>query len=125
MTRKCNCKPKPKPKHVRTHQARLAAYKKAISINNKNSYAYFKSGLLLENQGFSRKAADYYYSAGASSLIEKDFKMANNAYNAIQRLSNQESYVLKKSKKLKELIAELSVFNDNNFKIVKVNTKVN
>ena len=103
----------------------LATYNKAISINNKNSYAYFNSGLLLENQGLNRKAADYFYSAGTSSLLVKDFKMANNAYNALQRLSNQESYITKKSKKLKELIAELSVFNDNNFKIVKVNTKVN
>ena len=73
----------------------------------------------------NRKAADYFYSAGTSSLLVKDFKMANNAYTALQRLSNQESYITKKSKKLKELIAELSVFNDNNFKIVKVNTKVN
>ena len=32
---------------------------------------------------------------------------------------------IKKLKKLKELIEEFSVFNDNNFKIVKVNTKVN
>ena len=103
----------------------LASYNKAISINNKNSYAYFNSGLLLENQGFKRKAADYFYSAGTSSLLVKDFKMANNAFNALQRLSNQESYITKKTKKLKELIAELSVFNDNNFKIVKVNTKVN
>ena len=103
----------------------LASYNKAISINNKNSYAYFNSGLLLENQGINRKAADYFYSAGTSSLLVKDFKMANNAYTALQRLSNQESYITKKSKKLKELIAELSVFNDNNFKIVKVNTKVN
>ena len=103
----------------------LASYNKAISINNKNSYAYFNSGLLLENQGFKRKAADYFYSAGTSSLLVKDFKMANNAYNALQRLSNQESYVIKKSKKLKELIEELYVFDDNNFKIVKVNTKGN
>jgi len=103
----------------------LASYNKAISINNKNSYAYFNSGLLLENQGLNRKAADYFYSAGTSSLLVKDFKMANNAYNALQRLSNQESYITKKTKKLKELIAELSVFNDNNFKIVKVNTKGN
>ena len=103
----------------------LASYNKAISINNKNSYAYFNSGLLLENQGINKKAADYFYSAGTSSLLVKDFKMANNAYTALQRLSNQESYITKKSKKLKELIAELSVFNDNNFKIVKVNTKVN
>ena len=103
----------------------LAAYNKAISINNKNSYAYFNSGLLLENQGLNRQAADYFYSAGTSSLLVKDFKMANNAYNALQRLSNQENYITKKSKKLKELIAELSVFNDNNFKIVNVNTNGN
>ena len=103
----------------------LASYNKAISINNKNSYAYFNSGLLLENQGFKRKAADYFYSAGTSSLLVKDFKMANNAYNALQRSSNQESYVIKKRKRLKELIEELTVFDDNNFKIVKVNTKGN
>ena len=103
----------------------LASYNKAISINNKNSYAYFNSGLLLENQGFKRKAADYFYSAGTSSLLVKDFKMANNAYNALQRLSNLESYVIKKSKRLKELIEEFSEFDDNNFKIVKVNTKGN
>ncbi len=101
----------------------LASYNKAISINNKNSYAYFNSGLLLENQGINRKAADYFYSAGTSSLLVKDFKMANNAYNALQRLSDQESYVIKKRKRLKELIEELTVFDDNNFKIVKVNTK--
>ena len=103
----------------------LAAYNKAISINNKNSYAYFNSGLLLESQGIKRKAVDYFYSAGTSSLLTKDFKMANNAYNALERLSNQENYVMNKSKKLKELIGELSVFDDNNFKIVKVNTKGN
>ena len=76
----------------------LASYNKAISINNKNSYAYFNSGLLLENQGINKKAADYFYSAGTSSLLVKDFKMANNAYNALQRLSNQESYIIKKGK---------------------------
>ena len=62
----------------------LASSNKAISINNKNSYAYFNSGLLFENQGINRKAADYFYSAGTSSLLVKDFKMANNAYNALQ-----------------------------------------
>ena len=82
-------------------------------------------GLILENQGLNRKAADYFYSAGTSSLLVKDFKMANNAYDALERLSNQESYAIKKNKKLKQLIEELSVLNDNNFKIVKVNTKGN
>ena len=43
-------------------------------------------------------AADYFYSAGTGSLLVKDFKMANNAYKALQRLSNQESYVIKKRK---------------------------
>ena len=103
----------------------LAAYNKAISINNKNSYGYFNSGLLLEIQGIKKKASDYFYSAGTSSLLNKDFNMANNAYNALQRLSNNESYVIKKSEKLKELIEELSVFDDNNFKIVKINRNGN
>ena len=103
----------------------LTYYNKAISVNNKNSYAYFNSGLLLENQGINKKATDYFYSAGTSSILVKDFKMANNAYNALQRLSNKESYALKKSKKLKELIEELFAFDDKNFRIIKLNTKGN
>jgi len=106
------------------HKA-LAAYNKAISINNKNSYAYFNSGLLLENQGMKRKAVDYFYSAGTSSLLTKDFKMANNSHSALQRLSIKESYAINKSKKLEELIEELSMFNDNYYKIIKVNRKGN
>ena len=41
----------------------LAAYNKAISIDNKNSYAYFNAGLLLENANNKIKAAKYFYSA--------------------------------------------------------------
>ena len=101
----------------------LAAYNKAISINNKNSYAYFNSGLLLENKGNKKRAADYFYSAGTSSLLNKDFLKANNSHDALQRLSKGESVILEKSDKLGSLIKELTDDKDNDFKIIKVNTK--
>ena len=101
----------------------LAAYNKAISINNKNSYAYFNSGLLLENKGNKKRAADYFYSAGTSSLLNKDFLKANNAHDALQRLSKGKSIILEKSNKLGNLIKELTEDKDNDFKIIKVNTK--
>ena len=102
----------------------LAAYNKAILKNNKNSYAYFNSGLLLENKGNKKIAADYFYSAGTSSLLKNDFVRANNAHDALQRLSIGESSTLEKSNKLENLIKELSDDKDHNFKIIKVNTKV-
>ena len=98
----------------------LAAYNKAISINNKNSYAYFNSGLLLENKGNLKKAADYFYSAGTSSLLNKDFLKANNSHDALERLSKSERQILEKSNKLGNLIKELTDDKDDNFKIIKV-----
>ena len=103
----------------------LAAYNKAISINNKNSYAYFNSGLLLENKGNLKRAADYFYSAGTSSLLKKDFLKANNSHDALQRLSKSESVILEKSNKLGSLIKELSDYKDDDFKIIKINTNGN
>ena len=98
----------------------LAAYNKAISINNKNSYAYFNSGLLLENKGNLKRAADYFYSAGTSSLLNKDFLKANNSHDALERLSKSERQILEKSNKLGNLIKELTDDKDDNFKIIKV-----
>ena len=103
----------------------LAAYNKAIIINNKNSYAYFNAGLLLENKGNKKRAADYFYSAGTSSLLNKDFLKANNAHDALQRLSKSENKLLEKSSKLKNLIKELSEHEDKDFKIVKVKSEKN
>ena len=103
----------------------LAAYNKAIIINNKNSYAYFNAGLLLENKGNKKRAADYFYSAGTSSLLNKDFLKANNAYDALQRLSKSENKLLEKSSKLKNLIKELSEHEDKDFRIVKVKSEKN
>ena len=100
----------------------LAAYNKAILINNKNSYAYFNSGLLLENEGNVKRAADYFYSAGTSSLLNKDFLKANNSHDALERLSKSESVILEKSNKLENLIKELSDDKDDDFKIIKINT---
>ena len=103
----------------------LAAYNKAISINNKNSYAYFNSGLLLENKGNKKRAADYFYSAGTSSLLNKDFLKANNAHDALQRLSKNESKAFKMAIKLENLIKELSEHKDTDFKIIKVKSEKN
>ena len=100
----------------------LAAYNKAISINNKNSYAYFNSGLLLENKGNLKRAADYFYSAGTSSLLNKDFVKANNSHDALERLSKSESVILEKSNKLGSMIKELSDDKDDDFKIIKIYT---
>ncbi len=100
----------------------LAAYNKAISINNKNSYAYFNSGLLLENEGNVKRAADYFYSAGTSSLLNRDFLKANNSHDALERLAKSDSLIAKKSNKLGSLIKELSDDKDDDFKIIKINT---
>ena len=103
----------------------LAAYNKSIIINNKNSYAYFNAGLLLENKGDKKRAADYFYSAGTSSLLKKDFLKANNAHDALQRLSKNESKALKMAIKLENLIKELSEHKDTDFKIIKVKSEKN
>ena len=101
----------------------LAAYNKAISIDNKNSYAYFNAGLLLENANNKIKAAKYFYSAGTSSLLKENFVRANNSLVALKRLSKSESSIKENSLKLEGLIRELSDDKDNNFKIIKVNSK--
>jgi len=101
----------------------LAAYNKAISIDNKNSYAYFNAGLLLENAKNKKKAAKYFYSAGTSSLLNKNFVRAGNALVALKRLSKSESSIKENSIKLESLIKKLSDDRDYNFKIIKVNSK--
>ena len=101
----------------------LAAYNKAISIDNKNSYAYFNAGLLLENANNKIKAAKYFYSAGTSSLLKENFVRASNSLVALKRLSKNESSIKKNSLKLEGLIKELSDDKDNNFKIIKIKSK--
>lgn len=103
----------------------LAAYNKAISINKKNSYAYFNSGLLLENKGNKKRAADYFYSAGTSSILNSDFIKANDSYYALERLSKVNKTILDKSIKLRNLISEFSNDKDENFKIIKIKSEVN
>ncbi len=103
----------------------LAAYNKAITINIQNSYAYFNAGLLLENKGNKKRAADYFYSAGTSSLLNNDFLRANNAHDALQRLSKSESVLLEKSIKLEKLIKELSEHKDKDFRILKIKSEIN
>ena len=100
----------------------IAAYNKAITLNNKNSFAYFNSGLLLESAGNFQRASDYFYSAGTSALLKKDFIRANNSLDALQRLSKAEKSLNIRTEKLEKLIKELSDDKDNDFSIIKVNT---
>ena len=103
-------------------------------IKNKErhgKWTFFRAGKK-ESEGyfeFGKKNGEWIFFAWEGYLRARlnyiNDKRANNAYNALQRLSNQESYIIKKRKRLKKLIEELTVFDDNNFKIVKVNTKGN
>ncbi len=98
----------------------VAAYQKAISLNNKNNFAYFNSGLIFEKQGFFRKAGKYFYSAGTSSILNKDFTNANDSLVALQRITKKQKELTKKLIKLKKLIHEFTTLSDEKIKIVKI-----
>jgi tetratricopeptide (TPR) repeat protein len=98
----------------------LAAYQKAISLNNKNNFAYFNSGLILENQGYFKKAGDYFYSAGTSSILNKDFTRANDSLIALERLAKKQKKLTNKKIKLDKLITEFTTDTKERIKIVKI-----
>ena len=100
----------------------LAAYNKSISLDNKNSYAYFHSGLLLENLGTFKKASEYFYSSGTSAILKNDFTRANNAKDALKRLSKSDFSVKERSDKLIKLIKDFTEDKDKDFKLLKVKT---
>ena len=98
----------------------VAAYQKAISLNNKNNFAYFNSGLIYEKQGFLRRAGKYFYSAGTSSILNKDFTNANDSLVALQRITTKQKQLSKKLNKLKKLINEFTKLSDEKIRIVKI-----
>ena len=98
----------------------LAAYQKAISLNNKNNFAYFNSGLILENQGYFKKAGDYFYAAGTSSILNKDFTRANDSLIALERLSKKLKKLTNKKNRLFKLITEFTNDTEEMIKIVKI-----
>ena len=98
----------------------LAAYQKAIFLNNKNSFAYFNSGLILENQGHFKKAGNYFYSAGTSSILTKDFSKANDSLVALERLTKKQKKLNNKKNKLDKLIAEFTKNVKEKIKIIKL-----
>ena len=102
------------------HNKALAAYKKAINLNNKNSYAYYNSGLILESKGRLERSSDYFYSSGTSALLNKDFTRATKSYNALVRLSKLNDLIVIKKNKLGNLITDISIDNDKNYIIKKV-----
>ena len=98
----------------------LAAYKKAISLNNKNNFAYFNSGLILEKQGYLKKAGDYFYSAGTSSILNKDFTRADDSLIALERLTKKQKKLINKKNQLDKLIIEFTKDTKEKIKIVKI-----
>ena len=102
----------------------LAAYTKAIKLNNKNSYAYFNSALILESKGRFKRSSDYFYSAGASALINKEFTRANKSFDALKRLSKLDKEISLKKKKLGDLIKDFPDDDEKNYTIKKVNSNI-
>ena len=98
----------------------LAAYQKAISLNNKNNFAYFNSGLILEKQGHLKKAGNYFYSAGTSSILNKDYTKANDSLVALKRVTINEDQLKNKEIKLKKLINEFTKLPDEPINILKI-----
>ena len=98
----------------------LAAYKTAISLNNKNNFAYFNSGLILEKQGYLKKAGDYFYSAGTSSILNKDFTRADDSLIALERLTKKQKKLINKKNQLDKLIIEFTKDTKEKIKIVKI-----
>ena len=88
----------------REYDKALNAYNKSISLDNKNSFAYYNAGLLLELKGESIKAGKYFYSAGSSSLIEKNYDRLNDSFQALKRLSQNNITLRQKFKKLNKNI---------------------
>ena len=98
----------------------LASYQKAISLNNKNNFAYFNSGLILEKQGYFKKAGNYFYSAGTSSILNKDYTKANDSLVALKRVTINENQLKNKEIKLKELITEFTKLPDEPINFLKI-----
>ena len=102
----------------------LAAYTKAIKLNNKNSYAYFNSALILESKGRFKRSGDYFYYSGASALINKEFTRANKSLDALKRLSKINKEIGLKKQKLDDLIKDFPDDDEKNYTIKKINSNI-
>ena len=76
--------------------------------------------MILENQGNFKKAGDYFYSAGTSSILNKDFTRANDSLIALERLTKKQKTLTNKKNKLDKLITEFSRDTKERIKIVKI-----
>ena len=100
----------------------LAAYGKSIVINNKNSFAYYNSALILEKKGKINRASKFFYAAGTSALLNRDFARASDSFEALKRLSQINPDIMIQRDKLGDLFSELSYEKDQKFQIKKINT---
>ena len=89
----------------------IAAYNKAINLDNKNSFAYFNAGLLFEKGKLYSEAIRYYYSAGTSSILTKDYQRVFSVKIALKRLAKFDKNANSKIKKI-DMFLDQFLFND-------------
>ena len=66
----------------------LEVYNDVIIGNNKNSFAYYNAGLILEMQNKTFEAGKYFYSASLSAILNNDLnRIFFNSYYALERVS--------------------------------------
>ena len=64
----------------------LASFKRAISINEHNSFAYFNAAVIFENDQRYSKAAEFYHRAGIAGMISEDYKRVRRSVKSLGRL---------------------------------------
>ena len=87
----------------------LEVYNDVIIKNNKNSFAYYNAGLILEMQNKTFEAGKYFYSASLSAILNNDLNRIFNSYYALERVSKVSQTNKNKLKLIKEKIRKLSI----------------
>ena len=87
----------------------LKVYNDVIIKNNRNSFAYYNAGLILEMQNKLFEAGKYFYSASLSAILNNDLNRIFNSYYALERVSKLSQTNKKKLQTIKEKIIKLTI----------------
>jgi len=66
----------------------LAAFEKAIGINEKNSFAYFNAAIILENEKRHANAVNFYHAAGMAGVLAEDYNRVRQSIAGLNRLAS-------------------------------------
>ena len=105
---------------IKNSNKAIAAFNKAINLDNKNSFAYFNAGLLLEKGKLYSEAIRYYYSAGTSSILTKNFQRVFNVKIALKRLAKFDKDAVFKVKKIDNILDQFLFNDDKKYMITKL-----